>query len=173
VTARLVLVNVPRPEEIVREAVALARPGGFVALHEGDWGAHIVDPPLPAWDDFAVLFDRYARANEMDLCVGRRLPRMLREAGLVDVQVRPFVHVYPPGHGRRTIYLEFRRQPAGSAAGAAADHGRCARGDGVRAPPPPRRPRNARAVAPVRAGVGAEAGAPIGRARAIVLSSDR
>jgi SAM-dependent methyltransferase len=107
VTARLVLVNVPRPEDIVGEAVALARPGGVVAFHEGDWGAHVIDPPLPAWDDFAALFDRYARANDMDLCVGRRVPRMLRDAGLLDVQVHPFVHVYPPGHGRRTIYLEF------------------------------------------------------------------
>src|ERR1700757_3546780 len=34
VTARLVLVNIPRPEEVVSQAVALARPGGAVAFHE-------------------------------------------------------------------------------------------------------------------------------------------
>jgi SAM-dependent methyltransferase len=107
VTARLVLVNVPRPEEIAQEAVALARPGGVVAFHEADWGMHICDPPLPAWDDFAALADRYARANEIDLYVGRHLPRLLRDAGLVDVQVHPFIHVYPPGHARRTIHAAF------------------------------------------------------------------
>jgi ubiquinone/menaquinone biosynthesis C-methylase UbiE len=32
-TARLVLVNIPRPEEVVTEMVALVRPGGVVALH--------------------------------------------------------------------------------------------------------------------------------------------
>jgi len=107
VTARLVLVNVPQPDEIVREAVALARPGGVVAFHEADWGAHVSDPPLPAWDAFAALAERYSRANGIDLMVGRRVPRILRDLGLVDVQVRPFLHVYPPGHGRRTLYVEF------------------------------------------------------------------
>src|SRR5207244_1333400 len=33
VHARLVLVNVPGPEAVIREMVALARPGGFVASH--------------------------------------------------------------------------------------------------------------------------------------------
>jgi ubiquinone/menaquinone biosynthesis C-methylase UbiE len=36
VTARLVLVNIPEPREIVAEAVALTRPGGWVAFHEAD-----------------------------------------------------------------------------------------------------------------------------------------
>jgi hypothetical protein len=35
------------------------------------------------------------------------MPRLLREAGLVDVQARPMVQVFPPGHPRRTITLDF------------------------------------------------------------------
>ena len=46
---RLVLVNVPEPERIVREMVSLVRPGGWVASYEADFVAHICDPPLPAW----------------------------------------------------------------------------------------------------------------------------
>ncbi len=107
VTARLVLVNVPQPEEIVAEAVALARPGGVVAFHEADWGAHVCDPPLPAWTRLIALLDAYSRANGIDLFIGRRVPRLLRQAGLLDVRVHPLVHVYPPGHGRRTIMLDF------------------------------------------------------------------
>jgi SAM-dependent methyltransferase len=106
-TARLVLVNVPQPEEIVAEAVALVRPGGVVAFHEADWGAHICDPPLPAWTRIMELLDAYSSANGIDLYVGRRLPRLLREAGLRDVRVTPLVHVYPPGNARRTIMLDF------------------------------------------------------------------
>jgi SAM-dependent methyltransferase len=107
VTARLVLVNVPRPEEIVAEAVALARPGGVVAFHEADWGAHVCDPPLAAWDRLFELLVAYSRSNGIDLFVGRRLPRLLRRAGLQDLQVSPLIHVYPPGHGRRTIMFDF------------------------------------------------------------------
>ena len=106
-TARLVLVNVPQPEEIVAEAVALVRPGGVVAFHEADWGAHVCDPPLPAWTRSLELLEAYSRSNGIDLFVGRRLPRLLREAGLRDVRVTPLIHVYPPGHGRRTIMFDF------------------------------------------------------------------
>jgi len=106
-TARLVLVNVPRPEEVVAEMVALARPGGVVALHEADWTPHICDPPLPAWDRLFAILVTYSTMNSIDLFVGRRVPRMLREAGLVDIRVNPLIHVYPAGHGRRTIFPEF------------------------------------------------------------------
>ena len=34
---------------------------------------------------------------------------MLRDAGAVDVQVNPVIHVYTPGHNRRTIFLDFIR----------------------------------------------------------------
>ena len=107
VTARLVLVNVPEPEQIVAEAVSLVRPGGWVAFHEADWIGHVCDPPSEAWDAIVGLFVAYSRRNGIDPFVGRKLPRLLRQAGLVDIQVNPLLHVYPPGHERRTILLDF------------------------------------------------------------------
>src|SRR5271165_6500363 len=44
---RLVLVNVPKPESIVRELVSLVRPGGWVASCEADLAAVPLDPPSP------------------------------------------------------------------------------------------------------------------------------
>jgi SAM-dependent methyltransferase len=105
-TARLVLVNVPRPEEVVAEMVALVRLGGVVAFHEVDWIANACDPPLPAWNRLVDLMVSYSRINGNDLFIGRRVPRMLREAGLVDVRINPLIHVPPPGHGRRMLLLE-------------------------------------------------------------------
>jgi ubiquinone/menaquinone biosynthesis C-methylase UbiE len=106
-TARLVLVNIPQPQEVVAEMVALVRPGGMVALHEADWTPHVCDPPIPAWDRLSEILVSYSTMNGIDPFVGRKVPRLLREAGLVDIQVNPLIHVYPPGHGRRTIFLEF------------------------------------------------------------------
>ncbi len=106
-TARLVLVNVPEPEQIVAEAVALAKPGGYVAFHEADWVAHICDPPSDAWSAFVELFVRYSEQNGIDPFVGRKLPRLLRDGGLEDVRVNPLIHVYPPGNPRRSILLDF------------------------------------------------------------------
>jgi len=106
-TARLVLVNIPDPEQVVAEAVALVRPGGWIAFHEADWIAHVCDPPSEAWNDLVDLFVAYSGQNGIDPFIGRKLPRLLREAGLEDVRVNPLIHVYPQGHGRRNILLDF------------------------------------------------------------------
>ncbi len=95
------------PEEVVAEMVALVRPGGTVALHEADWCAHVCDPPLPAWDRLFTALRLYSESNGIDLFIGRRVPRMLRAAGLVDVQIHPLIHVYAPGNSRRPIFLQF------------------------------------------------------------------
>ena len=107
VTARLVLVNIPEPEQVLGEAVALARPGGWVAFHEADYMSHVCDPPLEAWSRLVDLLVRYSERNGIDPFIGRKLPRLLRDAGVGDVTVNPIIHVYPAGHGRRRILLDF------------------------------------------------------------------
>jgi ubiquinone/menaquinone biosynthesis C-methylase UbiE len=52
-TARLVLVNVPEPQQILAEAVALVRPSGWIAFHEADWIGHVCDPPSDAWRTYS------------------------------------------------------------------------------------------------------------------------
>ena len=104
---RLVLVNVPNPERIVREMVALVRPGGWIASFEADYVAHICDPPLPAWTRLLDTYTAYSAAQGIDLFIGRRLHRLLRDAGVADIQSDAVVHVYPPGHDRRPILYDF------------------------------------------------------------------
>jgi len=107
VTARLVLVNIPEPEEVLAEAIALLRAGGRIAFHEASWPAQTIDPPLPAWDRLYEVLQAYAASNGIDKFIGRRLPRLLREHGVRDVQVRPIVHACPIGHGRRMLAAQF------------------------------------------------------------------
>ena len=45
--------------------------------------------------------------NGIDPMIGRKLPRLLREAGLTDIRVNPIIHVYPANHGRRNLLLDF------------------------------------------------------------------
>lgn len=108
-TARLVLVNVPQPEEIVLEMAALVRSAGVVALHEADWGLIVCDPPLDAWDRLTQAFVAYAQANGIDPLVGRRIARLLRTTGLTNVQFTPLIHVYDVNHSRRTIFPQFAK----------------------------------------------------------------
>jgi ubiquinone/menaquinone biosynthesis C-methylase UbiE len=107
VHARLVLVNVPEPQRVVEEMIALARPGGVVASHEADWGAFLCDPPSPAWDRLLEVFLAHSRNNGIDLFVGRKTHQMFRAAGLTHVQANPVIHVYPTGNNRRNILCDF------------------------------------------------------------------
>jgi SAM-dependent methyltransferase len=107
VHARLLLVNVPHPEGFVAEMAALVRPCGAVALQEADLVSLLCDPPLEAWARLFRAYEAYARGAGVDLYLGRRLPALLRAAGLVDVQVRPLVEACPPGHPRRLLFPHF------------------------------------------------------------------
>jgi hypothetical protein len=53
------------------------------------------------------LFVAYSTKNGIDPFIGRKLPRLLRNAGLIDVLANPLIHIYPPGDRRRNILLEF------------------------------------------------------------------
>jgi ubiquinone/menaquinone biosynthesis C-methylase UbiE len=107
VTSRFVLVNIPQPEEVIAEAVALAKPGGWVAFYEADLVCHLCDPPLAAWTVLADLFVRYSQQNGIDPYIGRRVPRLLREAGIAEVATNLLVRVFPPGDDRRSLLLDF------------------------------------------------------------------
>lgn len=107
VHARLVLVNVPEPGEIVQEMIALARPGGVVASHEADYLPHRCDPPHPSWDRLLEVYEAHSRDSGIDLFIGRRTHGLFHAAGLVDIRVRPLIHVYPFGHPRRSILIDF------------------------------------------------------------------
>jgi len=106
-TSRLVLVNIPRPEEVVAEAVALVRPGGWLAFHEADYVSLVCDPPLKAWTALVDLIVAYSERNGIDPFVGRKLPRLLREAGVSEVVTKPIIRTYPAGHPRRRLLLDF------------------------------------------------------------------
>jgi ubiquinone/menaquinone biosynthesis C-methylase UbiE len=105
VHARTLLLNVSNPDEVVAEMVALARPGGVVAVQEPDSSGWVCDPPHPAWPVLrAAVTDAY-RANGKDFDIGRRSGRLLRGAGLEEVRVRATARVTRPGEYYQTFLL--------------------------------------------------------------------
>jgi SAM-dependent methyltransferase len=106
VHARTLLINVPRPHEIVTKMARLARPGGWVVAMEPDAEHTICYPPHPAFSRISELFVLAAGRNGADPLIGRRVPELFRQAGLdeLGVDVRP--QMFPPGHSRRTVRLD-------------------------------------------------------------------
>ena len=103
VHARTLLLNVANPAEILAEMKRIGRPGGVVAVQEPDGAGWVCDPPHPAWDILrGAIFDAYRRTGK-DFNIGRRIGRLLREAGLEDVRVRPTARVTHPGEFYQTF----------------------------------------------------------------------
>lgn len=97
---RRVLVDVPRPEEVVSELARLVRPGGYVALQDTDVVSWACEPPCRAWD---LLVEALIAAWAGDPHVGRRLPALLRGAGLVDVEADVHAGLWRPGELNHTL----------------------------------------------------------------------
>lgn len=100
------MVNVDDPTAVVRDMVSLVRPGGSVALQDIDWVSRICHPPLAAWD---VLIDAIATLwsrNGQDVHIGRKLPGLLRDAGLVDVEIYASTRVFTRGHPFHTLLVD-------------------------------------------------------------------
>jgi len=79
------------PERLLQEAIRLARPGGTVALQEPDASTLDCYPPHPAWERLkAALLGAFSGVGA-DLQLAKRLYALARQAGLEDVQYRPFL----------------------------------------------------------------------------------
>lgn len=103
VHARTLLVNVPKPSEVLAEMVRLARPDGWVVSVEPDCETSICYPPHPAFDRLGDLFTVAFSRKGADPLIGRRLAELYRDAGLDDVTIEARAGFYPLGHSRRTI----------------------------------------------------------------------
>jgi SAM-dependent methyltransferase len=92
VYARFVLTHLPDPEPALSNMWARLAPGGALIVEDIDCSGHFCHPPSTAFERYVDLYRQAARARGCDPDIGRRLPELLRDAGLDDVSV----HVVQP-----------------------------------------------------------------------------
>jgi SAM-dependent methyltransferase len=86
VHARLVLEHLPARDAVLPALADALAPGGWLLVEDFDWdGAALVDPPAPVHDKVTAACRAVLEAHGYDGGYGRRLPRAMRAAGLVDV----------------------------------------------------------------------------------------
>jgi trans-aconitate methyltransferase len=88
---RFIASTAGEPETLIREAMRLAKPGGFVALQEPDMATLNCYPSNSSWDQLKWALQGAFNSAGSDICLARRLYELARQAGLADVDYRPFL----------------------------------------------------------------------------------
>jgi SAM-dependent methyltransferase len=85
VHAHQVLQHVADPVAALGEMRRVCRPGGTVAVRDGDYAAMTWYPENPVLDEWLAIYRRTARRNGGEPDAGRRLKAWARAAGLRDI----------------------------------------------------------------------------------------
>ncbi|QLJ00980.1 methyltransferase domain-containing protein [Streptomyces sp. NEAU-sy36] len=102
VHARLVLVHVPDRDRALRSMIQALRPGGWLLVEDADPALQPLTCPDESGPEQRLAnrlrqgFRKLLAERGADLAYGRRLPRLLREAGLHEVEADGFFPMTSP-----------------------------------------------------------------------------
>ncbi len=100
--ARLVLVHVPEREMALRQMAAVLRPGGWLLVEDADPAMQPLGSPDACGPEQELAntlrqgFRALMSERGVDLAYGRKLPRLLRQAGLTEVGADAYFPVAHP-----------------------------------------------------------------------------
>jgi len=101
VHVRFVFTHLGCDLKLLDQMVNLTREGGVVISQESDWSTWNCYPSSKAWDRMRHALIQVFKLDGGDINAGQRNFQMLRNTGLVDVQMRSSVLALPVGHPYR------------------------------------------------------------------------
>jgi SAM-dependent methyltransferase len=85
--ARFLLTHLPDPRTVLRQMYAALRPGGTLAVVDIDFSGYFCYPDSPALHRYVALYTETVNRRGGDANIGPRLPDLLGELQLEDIQV--------------------------------------------------------------------------------------
>jgi SAM-dependent methyltransferase len=101
VHAHQVLQHVGDPVAALREMMRVCRPGGVVAIRDGDYGAFTWYPELPRLERWRALYRAAARANGGEPDAGRHLLAWAHAAGAKNIAASSSTWCYADPESRQ------------------------------------------------------------------------
>lgn len=101
--AERLLEHLEDPRQALREMARVTRPGGRIAICEPDWGTAVIHGGNQ--EVSRLVLDAWGRSLRQGF-VGRALPGLFKQAGLVDLTIDPWTEFsrlegYPSARGQR------------------------------------------------------------------------
>lgn len=101
VYARFLLTHLPDPVSAIERMVNAALPGGLVVVEDIEFAAHFSYPPCPAFERYVSLYQQAVLGKGGDPNIGPRLPGLLMDAGLRNVDLAVVQPTFRRGPGKR------------------------------------------------------------------------
>lgn len=88
VYARFLLTHLRNPGGVISAMRRCIRPGGVIIVEDIDFRGHFAEPDCPALKRYIEFYTKTVQTRGGDPNIGPRIPGLLREAGLKDVQMK-------------------------------------------------------------------------------------